>query len=917
MALTFDTAYYLRNNPDVLAAVANGSIPSAEWHYNNYGWKEGRNPNSVFDTFFYLATNGDVLAAGVNPLEHFEQYGAKEGRTPSEFFVTKEAFDETQYLIDNPDVAAAGVDAYQHYALFGFREGRVAFTDNGEPIIGGGGGNFVLSANIETLTGTAGGDTFYSYVQSSPLGFLVNTLQSGDVINGGAGQDTLRADIAYDFAAIGIGGGPSGGSFAPITPTLNSIETVDVRFLADNVLDLSRSTGVQTINVHDSVADAEFYGVQGASTFNVANQSNVGVAFNGGTAANITLNLANVGTGFDAEGAGVTYASRNGALTSASVNVSNSDVDVAIGDDDLETLTLNVNNSFADVDVGIFGEGTAAIDTLNLTATNSAMDEEANIYRGVGIEAGTIAAANLTLTASDVYIDASGASEDGEDPTATVTAAVTGANRLSGSYVEAITDLTVTGEGSLTVGEEGSDDGFFDGYSLSSLETLTASNAGGITAYGLGSSAESVTTGAGADDITFSGDVAGGASVNLGAGDDVLTLESGILVGTTDDADAVATLAGGAGNDTLILNSGAAGDVTAENVDISGFEVLEISNTLVDAIDASAFDVNQVVLAAGYGAAASISGLDTGATVTLEDGVTGDATLAIAIEGADEATNDVLNLNLSAAADEDFGTIVANDIETINIVATDTDLEEGGEAEGFTVALSADSVENIVVSGNGAVALNSEEGAYLSNTVESIDASALEGDFQVGIATGGTAGVTILGGQGDNIIRGGSANDTITTYAGDDVIIGGLGADQLNAGGGSNTFVYRTSLESSGLNIDTITGFQAGATAAATHDVFDLRALLTGQVQIGTDGDLPIFLNLTAVDFLGNVAGIAAANTALTNSTENNLEIVFDTVNDQLYADVNADGTVNSGDLVISLTGVNGLNDWNFVGLAS
>ena len=51
-------------------------------HYDQYGWKEGRNPSANFDTNAYLAANPDVDAADVDPLAHFLAYGLYEGRDP-------------------------------------------------------------------------------------------------------------------------------------------------------------------------------------------------------------------------------------------------------------------------------------------------------------------------------------------------------------------------------------------------------------------------------------------------------------------------------------------------------------------------------------------------------------------------------------------------------------------------------------------------------------------------------------------------------------------------------------------------------------------------------------------------------------------------------------------------------------------
>jgi hypothetical protein len=70
-----DDAFYLAVNPDVAAA---GIDPLV--HYDQFGWREGRDPSAQFDTEAYLEANPDVAAAGINPLTHFLQYGRFEGR---------------------------------------------------------------------------------------------------------------------------------------------------------------------------------------------------------------------------------------------------------------------------------------------------------------------------------------------------------------------------------------------------------------------------------------------------------------------------------------------------------------------------------------------------------------------------------------------------------------------------------------------------------------------------------------------------------------------------------------------------------------------------------------------------------------------------------------------------------------------
>jgi hypothetical protein len=70
----FDTAGYLAHYADVAASGADPLM-----HYEQYGWKEGRDPSAHFDTLGYLAANPDV--AGWNPLDHYLLNGIYEGRT--------------------------------------------------------------------------------------------------------------------------------------------------------------------------------------------------------------------------------------------------------------------------------------------------------------------------------------------------------------------------------------------------------------------------------------------------------------------------------------------------------------------------------------------------------------------------------------------------------------------------------------------------------------------------------------------------------------------------------------------------------------------------------------------------------------------------------------------------------------------
>ncbi len=129
---SFASSGYLAVNGDVAKA---GMDPLA--HYEQYGWREGRDPSATFDTHLYLLHNPDVKAAGIDPLQHYLQYGQFENRQTyatigAASTITHGSFDPEFYLLANPDVAkaasAAGGDplvfAYQHYVTYGAQEHR-------------------------------------------------------------------------------------------------------------------------------------------------------------------------------------------------------------------------------------------------------------------------------------------------------------------------------------------------------------------------------------------------------------------------------------------------------------------------------------------------------------------------------------------------------------------------------------------------------------------------------------------------------------------------------------------------------------------------------------------------------------------------------------------------------------------------
>lgn len=75
MVCAFDSAWYVREYPDVAAAGFDAAT-----HYREAGYREGRQPNRFFNPHDYRASNPDLAEYEGDLFLHFIFYGIKEGR---------------------------------------------------------------------------------------------------------------------------------------------------------------------------------------------------------------------------------------------------------------------------------------------------------------------------------------------------------------------------------------------------------------------------------------------------------------------------------------------------------------------------------------------------------------------------------------------------------------------------------------------------------------------------------------------------------------------------------------------------------------------------------------------------------------------------------------------------------------------
>ena len=188
---------------------------------------------------------------------------------------------------------------------------------------------------------------------------------------------------------------------------------------------------------------------------------------------------------------------------------------------------------------------------------------------------------------------------------------------------------------------------------------------------------------------------------------------------------------------------------------------------------------------------------------------------------------------------------------------------------GNTITAAAPNDDSIFVTGPGFGALPNAFGPLPSTSV---------------IIEGNTF-LTELGLQ----LRGTNLDDDFTTYAtsGNDVFYGYGGADTLSVSDGENVFVYISASDSTGTAVDIITNFNAD------HDKINIKAL-----------------SLEEFDYKGEASNFAQVQSALTGTAG---DAVFWDTEEQLIIDVDGDGEIGAGDVLITLQGVASLTDDNFI----
>jgi len=759
----------------------------------------------------------------------------------------------------NQTVTLAGMTAVSHFDASA-ATGNVNLTViNQSGLLGttkltvsGGSGNDTLSVSAHTqsdisVNGGAGNDTITH-----------TAIALADTVDGGDGTDTLSTTSAQANVLDAA---------TPATYTITNIETLSISDqFAGTLTTQNLATSINKVVLANSAADTVITSAAGGSSKVVG----------GAGAFTVDLGSANAANTARVLGDALLLAD-TGSATTDSVSIVNKSTVSTTG------LALDVFNG------------------KNITSTG---------YESVSINTGAASGGDRQDIGTLAF--------EPDSASAAVSLTLTGANNID------INSVTTSSTGLLTIDASG----------LAAQATGTVTFDLATTAQGTGGKAN--ITGSAGDDSIIVGNFA--STVMGGAGKDILTggsaadnLQGGDGSDTISDGGGNDTIGGGAGNDTInmsgtsvnvdagegddtvnadatltsgdVVNGGAGNDtlaldaaVTAESSQgVTNFEYLRADTALTQ-------DMVQFVSNAGFtrlisnGAGSMAFNNVAASTTELRAISTGNLNTLTFDRLLDNSSNAV-TIGTSKDENTTIATLVANDEETINIVAggattagrafsinnlTAADLVtlNVSGATNFLTTIEATSTNLATVDAStntGTVAIN----ALFVTSAVTMKGSATAANLLVGgsgadVITGGSDADQLSGGANADTISGGSGMDTIDGGTGSDNLTGGEAADNISGGAGNDTIDLtettavsdRVVLAATAANngTDAILGFAAGATGDvlvinAFFGPTAMNAKLTANPGAATpvESDVNLLVDIVDGEDITTAAGLTAA----------------------------------------------------------
>jgi hypothetical protein len=651
------------------------------------------------------------------------------------------------------------------------------------------GQTFSLTANVDTIVGTAGNDVING---GTILGTVNTSALSGlDTIDGGAGVDTLNLTVGKVTNVEKL--------------NITSVSTIVGNAAASSINLKTFATGVTEAAI-DVVQGAALTVTAATTTsLNVTNDSDIIVVGGGNSATVSTAGAVTIG-----KAAGFAAADIN-KFTSVTVTGA--------------AVTAVTDNSGA---AGAIGSTLTSVKLDGLTA--------AATLTGKGINTLTVVGSDQNVTVANTAAHTLTLNTDGVATTAVisdvkasaVTINATGDDSQFALAATAAKTITVTGDATVTLDETGSDYTALTTVSYSgsgtlvadldtaaALTTITATGAGSLDVVIAGTNgasvAQSVTGGSGDDIVTITGSLGKGSTLSLGAGSDVVKV-SGAGVITSE-----AVVDAGDGVDTLALAIVGGANVGAfknfENFDVAGITtnfdqaVLNTKNTVTNFVGTGALGGAATLQNLGANVGFIVEG-DMGATAL---------TLTQATAGTLTITSDVDEAKADTAANTSAATLVASNATAVNVVFDNNNIDKlATYANAATLNVTVTKAASVAITSGGSEVVNTANiTSGVSSGADVLKSLTVTGDqaLVLDVVHGGTVSLASVDASGQT--AGGltfsladlTSTGTIKLGAGDDII----------------TQVAATTVGVTTTNVQSISGLGFGTAAGATaQDGFDI-----------------------------------------------------------------------------------------------
>ena len=591
--------------------------------------------------------------------------------------------------------------------------GNVVIDD--AAIVASTGSTYSLTTGTNSFTGTTGNDTFDAGLSSSSL----QTLNSGDSLDGGAGTDDLYAVL-----------------ISSVTPSsMKNIENAYITATTIATIDFSNATGLST----------------------VSNQSStVALTMSGISASGPTVTVRDTAIATQT----VTFNDVTGSADSAAITINNLTSNATLEVAGVESLTLNTAGSSANV-----------LAAYNATATNATTT--LTVAGAVGL---TVTAA---LPTAITKIDGSAITGTGTTGALTVIMGSTGvATVLGGAGNDSLSAVSTTGIVSIDAGS-GNDtikggayvtttDTINGGAGTADALTMTAASAAQFTAAPTTYLITNVET-IGMTDEATAATIWYPAYISATA--TRMNFANSSLTAGTDLTGGDVTVVGGTSGD-LIVGLGASlasnqshldGTLTLVTTGTGTFDTVTLTNSSIESTAGTNYDIynTEILVTTGYeklivGTGTSSSGVAmTTGTITVAGTAGSTSAETVAFTGAHRITAGVITADIVDASAMTYSGTTA----TLTMVTASTATTVTGSG-GYDILYGATATASSITGGAGNDSITAGSG---NDTI-----------------LGGAGDDTIVAGSGNDSINGGDGNDTITmagNLASGDVIDGGAGTE--------------------------------------------------------------------------------------------------------------------------------------------